>query len=214
MINNLLDASIKTMIGQLPAIMNYNNDMIEQEFDVIYDASTKKVKLDVDTDHVKAVTGSFTNLIVNNVQIDGSTLEHYKVLSNKIDELTKNSTVNEQLYGTSYVNTVKEDNTSINEVDFSLFFDETDYRKSIIHNVTLNDLYRLHIYRTVEGVKVPLTLSTELVNNKIEFIIHYDHMLNVWNSIERIMVRITNGSDNNSIIALTGPVTKKFKVMN
>jgi len=34
--NTLLDVSINTMIGNLPGIMNHNNDMIEQEFSTLF----------------------------------------------------------------------------------------------------------------------------------------------------------------------------------
>ena len=39
MISELNDVSIRTMIGQLPSIINKNNDVIEQNFDNIYDSS-------------------------------------------------------------------------------------------------------------------------------------------------------------------------------
>ena len=49
MISNLNDVSIKTMIGQLPSIINKNNDVIEQNFDNIYDSSLNKIIKPVDT---------------------------------------------------------------------------------------------------------------------------------------------------------------------
>lgn len=135
MTNKLLDASIKTMIGQLPSIINYNNDMIEREFDGIVDSSTHKMKLDVQANNVNATTGSFSNLIVNNVQLDASTLEQYKVLYNEVNDIsTRLAGINPEtatLFGASYVNE-KLNIQSDDEVDMSVFFDETDFRKAIV----------------------------------------------------------------------------------
>lgn len=217
MINTLLDASIKTMIGQLPAIINYNNDMIEQEFDTIVDTSTQKMKLDVQCDHVKSVTGQFTNLIVNNVQLDASSLEQYNVLYNQIQDISARisgvSYVSEAVYAAP-VNEKKTSVTYNDGIDMSLFFNETDFRKAVITGLTLNDLFYQKPYVLVDGIRIPLQLTTEALNAGTGFVIYYDHILKQWNSVERLMVSLEDGEDGNSIVAVSAPVSKKIKMMN
>ena len=65
--NSLIDVSVVTMIGNLPGIINRNNESIRKEFsDVLceYDeqGSNPKLKIDVECNYVTAQTGSFQNL--------------------------------------------------------------------------------------------------------------------------------------------------------
>ncbi len=77
---NILDVSIKTMIGQLPYIINQNNKEIQDQFDNIYNSTeniliksidTTKDTTDDSSHYVKSFNGTFTNLqtdyiIINN----------------------------------------------------------------------------------------------------------------------------------------------------
>lgn len=64
MINNLKDCQKTTLIGQLPDIINNNNQAINAEFDWIFDTSLNRLKrsLYAPTGSVKAHFGEFTNL--------------------------------------------------------------------------------------------------------------------------------------------------------
>lgn len=62
--NSLIDVSVVTMIGNLPGIINRNNESIRKEFsDVLfsYDENNSNPKLiaDVECNYVTAQTGSF-----------------------------------------------------------------------------------------------------------------------------------------------------------
>ena len=72
MLNYLQDASIKTMIGQLPSIINHNNRAIENEFSEIYDTSINKVIKSVyaPSGTVKAHKGEFVNLHVDYLTVN------------------------------------------------------------------------------------------------------------------------------------------------
>lgn len=212
--NKLIDASIKTMIGQLPTIINHNNDMIENEFAVIMDPTTRKMKLDVESNNVKATTGVFTNLVVNNVQIDSSSLEHYKSLRNDLNDVSArlNGTT-PMTYGASYVNENVEVSSN-NELDFTSFFQNGDFSKHVISNCSLNKLYNKSLYVRVGEIKIPLQLAPETLNNELCYVVFYDHMLTNWNNIERIYVRIGDDKLNGSIVALSSPISKKIKMSN
>lgn len=212
--NKLIDTSIRTMIGQLPTIINYNNDMIENEFALIMDPSTRKMKLDVESNNVKAITGMFTNLVVNNVQIDSSSLENYKSLRNDLNDVSARlSGASPMTYSASYVN---EDIAvqSSNEVDFSLFFQGTDFTDHRITGITTGKLYGKTLYMTLNGIRIPLSIMPETFNNEQYVVVYYDHMMTNWNTMERTYVRLADDKENNSIIALSSPISKKFKLSN
>ena len=103
MISELNDVSIRTMIGQLPSIINKNNDVIEQNFDNIYDSSLNKIIKPVDTtqnnqegNYVKSHTGNFLNIICDNI------------VANKIT--VKDIVIEEDVEGTSLSNHAKMSN--------------------------------------------------------------------------------------------------------
>ena len=60
MTNSLIDVSITTMIGNLPGIINKNNNSLKAEFDSLFyysDASVKKaptLKVDVSSNNISA----------------------------------------------------------------------------------------------------------------------------------------------------------------
>ena len=78
MINKLIDVSVSTMIGNLPGIINRNNDAIEDELDALfyYGEDSKKMqpalKVDVSSNSVAARTGYFWNINIGGNVIDAS----------------------------------------------------------------------------------------------------------------------------------------------
>lgn len=64
MVNFLKDVSIDTFIGELPSILNFNNNAIEQEFSLFYDSSDGRLtkSLYAPNGTVQTHWGRFTNL--------------------------------------------------------------------------------------------------------------------------------------------------------
>ena len=64
MVNFLKDVSLDTFIGELPSIINFNNNSIEQEFNVFYDSSEGRLirSVYVPNGTVQSHWGRFTNL--------------------------------------------------------------------------------------------------------------------------------------------------------
>ena len=99
MISKLQDISIRTMVGQLPTITNYNNDIIEQNFDNIFDSTLNVIKQPVDTtldnntgNYIKSHTGTFVNVVTDNAQVN--TLKAKKIiLDDEIDYTKKHNTL-------------------------------------------------------------------------------------------------------------------------
>lgn len=179
------------------------------------DPTTRKMKLDVESNNVKATTGNFTNLVVNNVQIDSSSLEQYKSLRNDLNDVSArlSGTSPAMTYSASYVNE-NLSNDSVSEVDFTSFFQMGDFTKHVMENCSLSSLYSKHIYIRINGVKIPLQLAPETFNNEINFVVFYDHILTNWNNIERIYVRLGENKTDGSVIALSSPISKKIKLSN
>lgn len=76
--NKLNDISIRTMIGQLPRIINENNQSISDYIDNIYDDNNQCIKVNIDNidnqnSYVKAFSGVFKNI----------TAEHFEVKDTK-----------------------------------------------------------------------------------------------------------------------------------
>lgn len=76
MFKEFRELSIRTMIGQLPGIINENNNIIKKQFDDIYDSSNGVLMKSVNTtlngqsgDYVKSHLGEFTNLVTDNIII-------------------------------------------------------------------------------------------------------------------------------------------------
>ena len=82
MFGQYLDVNINTLIGDLPTVINYNNEVSRKEFDNIFDSSSNYLKksLVVNNGQVKAHWGDFINLkcedlVVNNT-ISGKGIEN------------------------------------------------------------------------------------------------------------------------------------------
>lgn len=82
MFGKFLDVNINSLIGDLPTIINYNNDVVRKEFDNIFDSSNNFLKksLVANDGRVKSHWGDFINLkcedlVVNN-SISGKGIEN------------------------------------------------------------------------------------------------------------------------------------------
>lgn len=115
MIRELNDVSIRTMIGQLPDIINQNNIIIEENFDNIYDSSLNKIIKPVDTtqnnqdgNYVKSHTGNFLNVICDNIIANKITVKDIVVEDNITSEAITNhdSLTNRYKYKSLAKNTV------------------------------------------------------------------------------------------------------------
>lgn len=120
MYNSLIDASVVTMIGNLPDIINRNNRSVAAEFSYLFDYAegrAPKLTTDVDAHAVTAHTGYFQNLnfsgnvlnasvaesLVRFPGVDASVKSQQTTLSDhesRIAALERNST-NSNVYGSS-----------------------------------------------------------------------------------------------------------------
>lgn len=90
--NSLIDVSVTTMIGNLPEIINRNNESIKKEFsDVLFsyddNNSNPKLKVDVECNYVTAQTGSFQNLNFNGQVLNSSIVQKYNALDVSVSEM-------------------------------------------------------------------------------------------------------------------------------
>ena len=88
--NKLLDVSINTMIGNLPGIMNYNNDMIEQEFATMFTYipnGQTYLTIDVSNNTVRSQSGYFRNVTIGGKTLDGGTVEQLTNLNSSVGQL-------------------------------------------------------------------------------------------------------------------------------
>lgn len=80
MINTLVDVSINTMIGNLPGIMNYNNESVKNEFSALFnyvENGAPVLKADVSSNIVNAYTGYFRNVNISGMVLDETFAEKY-----------------------------------------------------------------------------------------------------------------------------------------
>ena len=97
------ELTIRTMIGQLPGIINENNNIIKQQFDEFYDSSNGILMKSVNTtlngqsgDYVKSHLGEFTNLVTDNIIVTSNNSEQawlsHQMLNNRYG--SSNSSIN------------------------------------------------------------------------------------------------------------------------
>ena len=89
--NNLIDVSIVTMIGNLPEILNRNNQAVKDEFDYVftYDTNGENPKLiaDVNCNSVTAHTGYFQNLNFNGIVLNSSIAYKYNQIDSELKDI-------------------------------------------------------------------------------------------------------------------------------
>ena len=99
MINTLIDVSINTMIGNIPGIINYNNDAVENEFSGLFnyiESGAPVLKVDVSNNTVNAHTGFFRNINISGKVLDASFADKYYRLDSSVQSLDDRVTALEQ----------------------------------------------------------------------------------------------------------------------
>ena len=222
--NSLIDVSVVTMIGNLPGIINRNNESINKEFsDVLFsydeNNANPKLKVDVECNYVTAQTGSFQNLNFNGQVLNSSIVQQFNVLDvsvremqDEIEDIKEYIGMNGTMtYGASRsaANALSENNNSnvtygssqsIDDMlDMSGFF--TTKTSGVMNNVTEDDLLIRRIYRTVDGVRIPLQIGTVFVDGHIALMLYHDHVTaDGASSAQRIYVAVRNNEDMTALI--------------
>ena len=216
--NNLINASIVTMIGNIPDIINRNNQLIKDEFDYVftYDSSQNnpKLKVDVTCNSVTSHTGYFQNLNFNGVVLNSSiaykynqidtTLKDFETRIENLEEhiINSSSTTQQMTYGSVNENYVNE----FKELDMSSLFSTKG--NGYVPGVTLDDIYKYPIYRIINSNRVPLIIGTCNVviddENKISLMLYHEHIDNDTKQIQKIYVPIAYNPEIDSIVQLSG----------
>lgn len=211
--NEFHKISIKTGVGNIPQIIEYNNQCVSDEFDLIRN-SDYKVILDVSTDVVNARNSKITNLTVNSLNItdksgNGVSLEQYvsNIVNNnpKVADVQKKSSVLEYAYSSV------SNNPGVNPQVYGASVDEAEYDmssffssspKGIMKNLTVSDLYHVKLYRTLDNFKIPLNVGSIVIGEKFRIMLYHDHIVSTpaKKKIERVYVAVVDGADKNSVI--------------
>ena len=203
--NNLIDVSIVTMIGNLPEILNRNNQAVKDEFDYVftYDTNGENPKLtaDVNCNSVTAHTGYFQNLNFNGIVLNSSIAYKYnqidselKDIETRLSKLENETTVygSQDTYGAVNENYVK----GLEELDMSALFSVKGDRRVL--GVSLDDIYKYPIYRQIEFHKIPLNIGTCQEGEKIVLMLYHEHVN--MNAVQRIYVPISYDAEYNAIV--------------
>ena len=155
MINYLKDIKKETLIGQLPDIVNSNNESIRKEFDWYFDSSLNRLKRSVyaPTGSVKAHFGEFVNLsceyltIKNEESIKNSIQSAVKlVISDSFDPSTKQLT-DHNILNNRFVDSQYEGTTEYVHDAASIVYEKENEQYVTIKdkldniNATLNEAY-------------------------------------------------------------------------
>ena len=194
MIKELNDVSIRTMIGQLPGIINKNNDIIEQNFDNIYDSSLNKIIKPVDTtqnsqdgNYVKSQTGNFLNVICDNI------------VANKIT--VKDIIIEEDVEGTSLTNHAKMSNRFFTR-------DGKNYPVALSNsNSNMPKKLRLYAHNAgAIGVYLGDPTTTDVSIVSLQDIINMIPQFNAWRHTETIQDYVYD-ANGNKVATRTDPCT-------
>ena len=204
--NTLTDVSIVTMIGNLPEIINRNNQAVKDEFNYVfmYDDNGQNPKLttDVNCNSVTAHTGYFQNLNFNGIVLNSSLAYNYnqinatiKDFETRISKLENETTIlgsQQNIYGAMNEDYVK----GLEELDMSALFSVKG--DGVVMGVSLDDIYKFPIYRKVEEQKIPLQIGTAQEDKKIFLTFYHDHMTS--SVLQRIYVPIKYDMEHNAIV--------------
>ena len=215
--NSLIDTSVSMMIGNLPGIINSNNESIRKEFsDVLFsyddNNNNPKLKVDVECNYVTAQTGNFQNLNFNGQVLNSSIVQKYNALDVSVSEMENEiEDIKEYIgmngtYGTRAAQTLTESSNSvygnssnINMLDMSEFF--TTKTDAIMNAVTEETLLTSKIFRTVDGVRIPLQIGTVIVDGHVTLMMYHDHITaDGASSIQRIYVAVKNNEDATALV--------------
>lgn len=232
--NKLLDVSINTMIGNLPGIMNYNNDMIEQEFATMFTYFPNRqpyLTIDVSNNTVSSQSGYFRNVTIGGKTLDGGTVEQLTNLNSSVGQLAVdlnelestvntiitqihpyvNSSTGDQTYSRPAARVYEsgrlqtQNSTSAGTYDMTAFFMAgSTDEEPVIMGATVETLIFEQPYRTQAGIVIPLYMGTCQVGDRLCSMVYHDH-LNADGRIERIYVPVETGVDGDSIMRAGNP---------
>lgn len=184
--NALIDVSIRTMVGNLPGIINENNKYITEEFDKI--VNNNKYVLDVSSNNIAGKNGVFTNLTVDGISINSLSIKNQTQFDNKIKDVRDG-------------------------IDLTGLMDGTVSEKELVDNngnhLTINDLYKLKLYVRKGSVTVPVQVGFKCSNNAYSYMLYYD-VLDFTNStkiVKRKYVFVDFNNSNKLVNTSTGEIT-------
>ena len=216
MTNSLIDVSITTMIGNLPGIINRNNDSLEAEFGSLFyysDASVNKspvLKVDVSSNNISAQVGYFRNINIGGRTIDASLADKYVQLDSSVRNLDRRVTVLEQSNnGSSRVSVYGYSSQHTGGYDMSSFWNS---RNAALEGAMVENLIFERPYCIRDGVVVPLYVGTVEISGRTYSTVYYDHIDESGNVL-RLYVPIQTALDGNTVIPAGKPGHVKLNVV-
>lgn len=221
MTNKLIDVSITTMIGNLPGIINRNNNSLKAEFDSLFyygDASNNSnkaptLRVDVSSNNISAQVGYFDNINIGGNTIDYQQLDaSVKGFDASIKNLDARVTAleGENLYGSSQTQTRSYGvSLSTGGYDMTSFWKN---RNASLDGVMVENLIFERPYCIRDGVVIPLYVGTIDIAGRVYSTVYYDHIDgtgNVW----RIYAPIHTAVDGNTVILAGKPGQVKLNVV-
>lgn len=214
--NEFIDVSIATMVGNLPDIINRNFKYVSDEFDSIRKEtnSLPEIIVDVSSNNVYSVNGKFNTITIGTTQLTNDIIQNFNsslnTMAADIKELKYGNTTISTTYGAARnryssqpVNEKRysaANNLSADEIDMTSFF--TTSAKGRVQGITVNDLYKKNLYRTIDGLKVPLKIGTVVSGSKMRLSVYHDHidMTGSAKVVERVYSVVVNGPDGVSVV--------------
>ena len=213
MINKLIDVSVSTMIGNLPGIINRNNDAIEGELDALfyYGDDSKKMqpalKVDVSSNSVAARTGYFWNINLGGKTLDASFGIKYERLDSSVQNLEtrvealENANVgSDNVLGSMYRDSEVSDDKEAFGHDMTNFW--TDPKAKIFGLMVENIIFE-QPYCIKDGIVIPLYVGVTSLAGSLSSIVYYDEISS--DGVFRNYVPIKTSNDGNSIIVSGEP---------
>lgn len=210
MINKLIDVSVSTMIGNLPGIINRNNDAIEGELDALfyYGDDSKKMqpalKVDVSSNSVAARTGYFWNINLGGKTLDASFGIKYERLDASVQNLETRVEALENAYtdggssnllGSMYRDSESESKQESFGYDMSEFWTNPKAKISglMVENIIFEQPYCIR-----GGIVIPLYVGVMNLGGRLCSIVYYDEMTS--NGVFRNYAPVKTTSDGNSVV--------------
>ena len=173
MINYLKDIKKETLIGQLPDVINNNNDSIRKEFNWMFDSSLNRLTKSVyaPTGSVKAHFGEFVNLsceyltIKNEESIKNSIQSTVNlVIADSFDPSTKQLT-NHNILNHRFIDSQYEGATDYTHDAASIVYEKENDKYVTVKDVldNINDAQLPELYKNTNQHDV----SINILNNKI-----------------------------------------------
>lgn len=171
MINYLKDIKKETLIGQLPDIINSNNESIRNEFNWIFDSSLNRLTKSVyaPTGSVKAHFGEFVNLACEYITVKNadslktsiqSAVE--SVIADSFDPSTKQLT-NHNILNHRFINSEFEESNYMHDADAIVY--KTENNEYVTVKSALDTINPEEINRTLTILRTDVNQNTANINN-------------------------------------------------